>query len=113
MEIATKEQEYRQYKGRLFGPRPLIQKDYFYVMISHKELDDLVSRLMHVVELDSDKEHRDALKGELKWRVRQWLDEEYREAGYENYSLVPGAQIIDIDSIAGKIHTGKDEGQNN
>lgn len=80
----------------LFGPRPLIQKDYLYVMISHQELDDLIASLMHVAELDSDKEHREALKGELKYRTRRWLDSQYEEAGYRNYDTVTGATVINI-----------------
>lgn len=81
----------------LFGSRPLIQKDYLYVMVSHKELDDLIASLMHVAELDSDKEHREALKGELKYRMRRWLDNQYEDAGYRQYEVVKGATVINIE----------------
>lgn len=65
-------------------------------MISHKELDNLIASIMHVVELDSDKEHREALKGELKWRVRQWLDQEYESAGYKLHTIEEDTEIISI-----------------
>ncbi len=81
----------------LFSSRPLIQKDYLYVMISHQELDDLIASLMHVAELDSDREHREAVKGELKSRTRRWLDNQYVDAGYRNYETVTGATIINIE----------------
>ena len=84
---------------RIFGSRPLLQQDGLYVMISHKELDNLIATLMHLAELDSDKEHREAIKGEIKHRVRNWLDNEYRDAGYENYDVVPGATIVDVPKV--------------
>lgn len=76
--------------------KPLIQKDYTYVMVSHQELDDLIARLMHLAELDSDKEHRTALKGEIKHRTRNWLDQLYENSGYVNHRLVEGATVINI-----------------
>jgi len=79
--------------------KPLIRKDFTYVMVSHKELDDLIARLMHLAELDSDKEHRDALKGEVKYRVRNWLDQLYENSGYVNHRLIPGARIINLNAI--------------
>lgn len=94
-----KEQAYKASEHKIFGKRPLIRQDYLYVMISHKELDDLVAKLMHIAELDSDKEHREALKGELKYQVRSWLDEQYREAGYENYDIIEGATIVDVPEV--------------
>lgn len=66
------------------------------VLVSHADLDNLIARLMHIAELDSDKEHREALKGELKYQCRQWLDGEYDSAGYRNYALQPGARILEL-----------------
>lgn len=67
---------------------PLIQNEsgYVYVMVSHNELDSLVARLMHLAELNSDVEYRNALKGELKQISRSWLDDLYEESGYTNHS---------------------------
>lgn len=81
--------------------KPLIRLDYTYVMVSHQELDDLIARLMHLAELDSDKEHRDALKGELKHISRSWLDNLYSESGYKLYDYIPGAQIVEIEENEG------------
>lgn len=75
----------------------LIEDGGYFVTVSHRELDQLVASLMHVAELDSDKEHRDALKGELKARSRVWLDSLYDEAGYDKYSGVQvGTKIINL-----------------
>lgn len=76
--------------------KPLIRMDYIYVMVSHKELDDLIARLMHLAELDSDIEHRTAVKGEIKYRVRNWLDQLYENSGYVNHQLVVGTKVVDI-----------------
>lgn len=51
---------------------------------------------MHIAELDSDKEHREALKGELKRRARDWLDDLYADSGYVNHALVEGTRVVDI-----------------
>lgn len=83
-------------KDMLLSNKPLIRMDYTYVMVSHKELDDLIARLTHLAELDSDKEHRDAMKGELKSLSRAWLDNLYRESGYVNYDYLPNAKIVDV-----------------
>lgn len=79
--------------------RPLIEADAYYVMISHQELDSLIAPLMHLAELDSDKEHRDALKQELKTISRNWLDEQYSRAGYTNYQVLPGAWMVNINAV--------------
>ena len=57
-----------------------------YVMVSHDELSGLIARLMHIAELNSDKEYRNALKGELKMVSRTWLDDLYHSAGYDNHN---------------------------
>jgi hypothetical protein len=75
---------------------PLIENHGYFVLVSHQELDSLIARLMHVAELDSDKEHRDALKGELKSISRNWLDSLYEEAGYTNYSFEDHGQIVNL-----------------
>jgi hypothetical protein len=76
---------------------PLIKNEsgYVYVMVSHNELDNLVARMMHLAELDSDKEHREALKGELKQISRNWLDNLYEESGYHNHNY-DSAKVITI-----------------
>lgn len=79
--------------------RPLVQQGAYYVMISHKELDNLIAPLMHLAELDSDKEHREAMKQELKHIARNWLNEQYEFSGFSNYSPEPGAWIVNVDAI--------------
>lgn len=79
--------------------KPIIEADGYFVTVSHRELDSLIASLMHVAELDSDKEHREALKGELKSRSRSWLDNLYAESGYRDYSLQPGANVINLNAI--------------
>lgn len=76
--------------------KPLIIADYTCVTVSHQELGGLIASLMHLAELDSDKEHRDALKGELKQRCRSWLDNLYTDSGYRNYQYQEGATVINI-----------------
>lgn len=83
----------------ILSSNPLIQRDYIYVMVSHQELDNLVARLMHLAELDSDKEHRDALKGELKQIARAWLDNLYHESGYRNYETIPQATVVTVEAV--------------
>ena len=68
----------------------------YFVLVSHRELDNLIANLMHVAELDSDKEHREALKGEMKIRSRTWLDNLYEQSGYQNYGVVEDADIHKI-----------------
>jgi hypothetical protein len=75
---------------------PLIKSDGYYVMVSHNELNGLVARLMHLAELDSDKTHREAVKGELKQVARNWLDDLYDDAGYRNYDVLPDAKVVDV-----------------
>jgi hypothetical protein len=80
----------------ILSENPLIRRDFTYVMVSHGELDNLIAKLMHLAELDSDKEHREALKGEIKHRVRGWLDELYYESGYRDHQIIPEATVVDI-----------------
>lgn len=79
--------------------KPLIQDDGYYVMVSHRELDDLIGRMMMLFELNGDVEQRNALKQEFKWRARSWLDDIYKQSGYD--SLVDGvdenAHIINVE----------------
>lgn len=67
--------------------RQLVQNEegQVYVMVSHEELNGLIARLMHIAELNSDKEYRGALKGEMKFVSRTWLDDLYKQAGYDNH----------------------------
>lgn len=56
-----------------------------FVAVHHQHLDSLIGSLMHLCELDSDKEHREALKSEIKMRCRAWLNDQYDSAGYQAY----------------------------
>lgn len=78
--------------------KPLIQDDGYYVMVSHRELDDLIGRMMMMFELNGDVEQRNALKQEFKWRARAWLDDIYKMSGYESIVdyLSPEARVINI-----------------
>lgn len=71
----------------------------YYVLVSHEQLNDLIAKLMFLFELNGDVDQRNALKQETKWRCRDWLDALYRESGYENHNLVPGAQVINLKAI--------------
>lgn len=82
--------------GSVRDYRPLVEDDAYYVLVSHAELDNLIANLMHLAELDSDKEHREALKGELKVRSRKWLDELYSDSGYTNYRLHEGIKPFEL-----------------
>ena len=55
-----------------------------YVGINFLHLDRLVGNLCHVIDLDSDKEHREHVKSEIKMRCRQWLTDEYEMVGYKD-----------------------------
>lgn len=78
--------------------KPLIEDDGYYVMVSHRELDDLIGRMMMLFELNGDVEQRNALKQEFKWRARSWLDDMYKQSGYD--SVVDGtdsnARILNV-----------------
>jgi hypothetical protein len=76
--------------------KPLIEADAYYVTISHKELDGLVGSLMHLMDLNSDAQFREAMKSEIKSRARRWLDDEYERAGYRNYAVQHGARIYNL-----------------
>lgn len=69
--------------------KPIVENNGFYfVLVSHKELDDLIGKLMHMFELNGDVEQRNALKQETKWRCRDWLDDLYQESGYDKWQGV-------------------------
>ena len=66
---------------------PIVKnRDTYYVLVSHRELDSLIGRLMQMCELTGDTEQRKALKDEIKQRSRQWLDDLYRDSGYDKWS---------------------------
>ena len=77
---------------------PLVDPGYgYYVLVSHTELDALVGRLMQIFDLNGDVEQRNALKSETKQRCREWLDNAYKEAGYDKWTgLEPGIKPISI-----------------
>lgn len=78
--------------------KPLIQYGGgYYALVSHRELDGLLGRLLHLVDLVGDKEQRDALKSEVKLRCRGWLDDEYWSSGYQNHQIAPAARITEIE----------------
>lgn len=85
--------------------RPLIEindknPQGIYVPISHAELDNLLGSLLHLMDLNSDIQYREAMKQEIKQRARQWLDSEYSNLGYRNYSYVDGARILVLEEEA-------------
>lgn len=68
----------------------------FFVLVSHRELDGLVGRLMQICDLTGDIQQRKALKDEIKHRCRDWLDGIYEESGYDKWTGVkPGAKVIE------------------
>lgn len=79
--------------------KPLIEDDGYFVLVSHRELDSLIGRMMQVFELNGDVEQRNALKQETKWRCREWLDELYRDSGYVLHELVPGTKVINLKAV--------------
>lgn len=82
---------------RIFNERPLIDLNGgVYVMISHAELDDLIGSLMHLMDLNSDVQFREAMKSEIKIRTRQWLNDKYSSSGYEYGTYLSGAKVIGI-----------------
>jgi hypothetical protein len=82
---------------RILSERPLIdQNGRVYVMISHSELDNLIGSLMHLMDLNSDVQFREAMKSEIKMRTRQWLNDEYCNSGYEYNAYISGAKVIGI-----------------
>lgn len=69
-----------------------------YVPVSHEELNPLIGRLMQLAELTGDREQREALKAELKYRCRDWLNDLYSVAGYDQATgATPAANIIEVD----------------
>ena len=81
---------------------PLIQVqgsdgDYFYtaVPVSHKELDDLIGRLMQMCDLIGDVQQRKALKDTIKRITREWLDSRYENLGYDRWQGTrPGIRTV-------------------
>ena len=62
------------------------------VAIHHGHLDGLIGRLMALCDLTGDLEQRRALKQEIKWRCRDWLDDNYQMAGYSDNIVVGEAK---------------------
>lgn len=54
------------------------------IAINFEHLDNLIGRLCHIADLDSDKEHREHVKSEIKLRCRAWLQDLYDIAGYRD-----------------------------
>lgn len=77
--------------------RNLIEKDgSLYVPVSHKQLDDLIGRLMQMCDLTGDLEQRKALKDTIKNISRRWLDSLYEDGGYHNYEIIDPSKIIKV-----------------
>ena len=54
------------------------------IALNFQHLDSLIGSLCHVADLDSDKEHREHVKSEIKLRCRAWLQDLYDVAGYRH-----------------------------
>jgi len=67
-----------------------------YVLISHRQVDYLIGSLMGMCDVMGDKEQRDAVKSEIKQRVRSWLDDRYAVAGYSGFRVNPDVETIKI-----------------
>lgn len=81
--------------------RPLVRYSdgFVSVPVNHKDLDDLIGRLMQMCELTGDVEQRRALKSEIKFRSRDWLDGLYSSAGYDKFTgPSPETDFIDINN---------------
>ena len=61
----------------------------YYVLISHEQIDGLIGRLMQMYELMGDIEQRNALKRETKSKIRDWLNDQYSDAGYDKMTDRP------------------------
>jgi len=55
------------------------------IALNHFHLNSLIGSLMHLCDLNSDKEFREAMKSEIKMRCRAWMNDEFEIAGYEAY----------------------------
>lgn len=67
------------------------------VPIHHGNLDNLIGRLMQMCDLIGDVSQRKALKDTIKQITRDWLDDEYTEAGYDKYDgIKPGIKPVSI-----------------
>lgn len=65
--------------------RLIVTSDSNMVAIDFRHLDNLIGSLCHVLDLNSDKEYREHVKSEIKMRCRQWLQDQYDIAGYEEF----------------------------
>lgn len=70
--------------------RLIIREDGDFVAIHHGHLDNLVGSVMAVLDMNGDTVQRDAQKSEIKMRIRDWLNEQYRLCGYEEYKSKEG-----------------------
>lgn len=78
--------------------KPLVKNNEgYFVIISHRELDGLIGRLMQMCDLTGDQEQRFALKSTIKQMSRDWLDNIYEESGYDKYAgIVKDVETIEI-----------------
>lgn len=85
------------YGGRLDPPRlvKLGGDGRIAVTVSHIELGNLVGRLMQMCDLIGDVEQRNALKSTIKQISREWLDENYRIAGYDKHEVNSVVEVLD------------------
>jgi len=68
------------------------------IPISHKQLDTLVGRLMQMCDLIGDTQQRKALKDTIKQNCRDWLDDEYTDAGYDRFGGDNGKKLKTVNA---------------
>ena len=69
-----------------YKSRAVVSKDgAVYCLVSFEELDHLTGRLMQMCELNGDAEQREALKRTIKQITKDWLNNQYRDGGYDDW----------------------------
>lgn len=65
--------------------RLIVLDDGDYVAVHHGHLDRLIGSVMAILDMNGDSVQREAQKSEIKMRIRQWLTDQYDNAGYQDY----------------------------
>ncbi len=73
---------------RLVEIERVTQPHSIYVTVSHSELDGLVGRMMQMCDLIGDPQQRKALKDTIKRNCRDWMNDQYESAGYDQFGGV-------------------------
>lgn len=76
----------RKYRPIVLLDRGKEMPNSYCVLVSHSELDNQVGRLMQMCDLIGDVEQRTALKHTIKQIAREWLDDIYRNSGYDPFT---------------------------